>query len=59
MSWRVIAKKEFRDASRSRRLFALILVFVLFFAGTSFVIIKIIDVLAETTRRTFPLSRRS
>lgn len=41
MSWRVIAKKEVRDASRSRRLFALIVAFVLFFAGVSFVVIKI------------------
>lgn len=45
MSWRIIAKKELRDASRSRRLFALIVAFVLFFAGAAFVVIKITNVL--------------
>ncbi|RRJ29408.1 ABC transporter permease subunit [Halocatena pleomorpha] len=43
MSWSVIAKKELRDASRSRRLFALIVTFVLFFAGAAFVIIKVMN----------------
>ncbi|MFC3477868.1 ABC transporter permease [Halobacterium litoreum] len=37
MSWRVVAKKDFRDASRSKALWALTALFVLFMAGMAYV----------------------
>ena len=37
MSWSVVAKKDFRDASRSKALWALTALFVLFMAGAAYV----------------------
>ena len=40
MSWATVAKKDFQDAARSRRLLALVAVFVLFVAGASYFFIR-------------------
>ncbi|MFH5802207.1 ABC transporter permease subunit [Haladaptatus sp. CMAA 1911] len=41
MSWIAVAKKDIRDAARSRRLLSLIALFVLFFAGASYFFVKV------------------
>ena len=41
MSWMAVAKKDVRDAIRSRRLLSLIAIFVLFFAGASYFFVKV------------------
>ena len=54
MSWNIIAKKELQDASRSRRLFALIVMFILFFAGAAFVVVKVTNALTNTGAANVP-----
>jgi ABC-2 type transport system permease protein len=47
MSWTTVAKKDFQDAARSRRLLALVAVFVLFVAGASYFFIKLTSAIDE------------